>query len=139
MATSTQTLKDMLNQSNPNDLADALKQVQLGDVLTPVEHDTGTISATATITLPGNGALLVQSARVVTSGTAASVGTYLVGDSGSTPALPAGGASAGAGVASSSADGTTITFPNTVTRVVVKYIPRSALALTEAYPPLPTT
>lgn len=119
-ATKTPTLKDLLNDANDQTLARALRALGLGDMIDPAEWDSGTISASATVQPPG-GCRTIQSIRVVTSGTAASVGTYLGGDSGVTPLLPPGGASTAVGIASVSADGTTITFPNTVTRVIVRY------------------
>lgn len=128
-STSKETLKSALNQANPNKLPDALAQVDLGDVLTVQEYDTGTITATDTVALPG-GALLVQSAQVVTSGTAASVGHYLPGNSGSTPLLPPGGANVAVGICKVPADGASVIFPNTVTRAIVRYIKKPAVALT---------
>jgi predicted RecA/RadA family phage recombinase len=88
----------------------------------PILEDSGTISASATVVL-AQAALMIQSTRVVTSGTAGSVGCYLVADHSATPCLPA-AASTQPGVATISADGLTLTFPNTVTRVVTQYIPR---------------
>lgn len=92
----------------------------------PIVEDTGTITASATVALT-KAASMIQSTRVVTSGTAGSVGSYLVADSGATPVIPTGGASLAPGVAKISADGLTLTFPNTVTRVVTQYIPRAAV------------
>jgi len=126
-----ETLLTALNDANLNKLADVFAKIDLGTILNVTEYDTGTIPASATVALPG-GALLVQSARVVTSGTAGSVGPYHVSDAGATPAVqPTATAYAGAaiGLASLSADGTTLTFPNTVTRVVVRYIKKPAVAL----------
>jgi hypothetical protein len=135
MSTTTvpQTLSVELSASNPGTIADCLRKVNLSGVLNAVEHDTGTITASATVSIPAPGALLVQSARVVSSGTAASVGTYGVGDSGATPVLPTGGASAGLGIATLSTDGLTMTFPNTVTQAVIRYIAKPATALTELF------
>lgn len=130
--TQTETLKSALNEANPNKLADAMAQIDLGDILTPLVTDTGAITASATVTLDPP-ALMVQAARVVTSGTAASVGSYLVSDASATTSIPPGGASSGAGVAKISADGTTITFPNTITRAVIQYIPLPATDLTDAF------
>jgi hypothetical protein len=124
------TLAVELNTANPDTLADALRKVQLGSLLASVEYDTGTITASATVSIPAPGALLVQSARVVASGTIGSVGTYLVGDSAATPAVPGGGVS---GVAKITADGLTITFPNTVTRAIVRYIPNPATLLSNSF------
>lgn len=139
------TLKEALAKADPNTLADALRKVDLGNLLQVKEYDTGTITATAAVTIPESGALAVLSARVVTSGTAASVGTYMVGDSAVTPLLPPGGASTAVGIASAqgiTAPGagltgtgriSTITFPNTVTRVVIRYIAAPETLLTALF------
>ncbi len=132
--TKTQTLGVTLTQASPDTLPDALRDVDLGNLLQMKEYDTGAITAVAAVPVPED-ALAVLSARVVTSGTAASVGTYMVGDSAVTPLLPPGGASTAVGIASSQgvANGggavaavggvlSTVTFPNTVTRVVFRYI-----------------
>jgi hypothetical protein len=133
--TSTETLKAALDQANPNKVADALQKIALGTVLTPIVYDTGVLSGAlivAAIPLPSP-ALLVQSARVVSSGTAASVGTYLVSDASAVAVIPPGGASAAAGVAKLAADGTTVTFPNTVTRAIIQYIRRPVSDETAAF------
>jgi hypothetical protein len=121
-----------LTRCDPNNLADLLRKVDLGALLTLQEWDSGTITASADVTPPG-GCLLVQSVHVVTSGTAASVGHYHPGNSTSTPLLPPGGANTAVGIAKVSADGLTITLPNTVTRVIVRYIKKPATALTTAF------
>lgn len=123
---STRTIGTELNRADPNNLPDMIRKVALGDLLTVQEWDSGTITASATITPPG-GCLLVQSVQVVTSGTAASVGHYHPGNNGSTPLLPPGGANVAVGICAVSADGTTITLPNTITRAIVRYIKRPAL------------
>jgi predicted naringenin-chalcone synthase len=127
-ATLKETLKSALDEANLNKLADALGQIDLGSILTPVEHDTGVITGATSITLPGLGALLVQSVRVV-SGTE-TAGEKVVSDSGSTP-----GDINTSGVFSCklNAAGTAITFSANVTRVVVRYIPNPAKALTDAF------
>lgn len=129
--TATRTLQDVLNDADLNQLSAALYKVQLGELLEIQEYDTGTITASAAVTIPG-GALLVQSARVVTSGTAASVGCYLCADSGATAFLPT-AASERPGVAVLNAAGTTVTFPNTVTRVVIRYIKKPATAISGSF------
>lgn len=129
--TATRTLQDVLNDADLNQLSAALYKVQLGELLEIQEYDTGTITAAAAVTIPG-GALLVQSARVVTSGTAASVGCYLCADSGATAFLPT-AASERPGVAVLNAAGTTVTFPNTVTRVVIRYIKKPATAISGSF------
>lgn len=142
--TKVDTLKEVLTKADPDQLSDALRKVDLGNLLQVKEYDTGTITAVAAVPI-AEGALAVLSARVVTSGTAASVGTYLVGDSSVTPLLPPGGASVAVGIASAqgiSAPGagltgtgriTTVTFPNTVTRVVFRYIAAPTVALTAKF------
>jgi hypothetical protein len=145
MTTSTvQTLKEILTKADPNQLADALRKVNLGNLLQIKEFDTGTITAAAAVAIP-EGALAVLHARVVTSGTAASVGSYHVGDSAVTPLLPPGGASVAVGIASSqgitapgaglitAGEVTTVTFPNTVTRVVFRYIAAPFIPLTDKF------
>jgi hypothetical protein len=129
--TATRTLQDVLNDADLNQLSAALYKVQLGELLEIQEYDTGTITGTADVTIPG-GALLVQSARVVTSGTAASVGCYLCADSGATAYLPT-AASQRPGVAVLNAAGTQVTFPNTVTRVVIRYIKKPANAISGSF------
>lgn len=138
------TVKDVLSKADPDNLPDALRKVDLGNLLQIKEYDTGTITGVAAVPLPED-ALAVLSARVVTSGTATSVGTYMVGDSAVTPLLPPGGASTAVGIASAqgiSAPGagltgtgriTTVTFPNTVTRVVFRYIAAPKALLTSKF------
>lgn len=125
---SDKTLKQLLDEPDMNRLPYLLKKLALGTMLEVQEYDTGTITASASVTIPG-GALNVQSARVVTSGTAASVGVYLAADSGVTPLLPPGGANTAVGIAKLSADGSTITFPNTVTRAIIRYTKKPATDL----------
>jgi hypothetical protein len=128
-ATKKYSIQEALNRGDLNDIAQALALIQIGEILEVQEWDSGTITASATVTPPGE-CLLIQSIHVVSSGTGASVGHYLPGNSTSTPLLPPGGANAGVGIATVSADGKTITLPNTVTRVIVRYIKKPAKALT---------
>ena len=123
--TADPTLGSQLNAADLDTLTQALSMVQLGAMLTPTEWDSGAITASATVQ-PPDGCLSVQSCRVAASGTGASVGTYLCADSGVTPLLPPGGASTAVGIASLSADGKTITLPNSVTHVIVRYVPLPA-------------
>lgn len=132
-ATKVPTLLAALSNADLNQIADVFRQMDLGNMFEVKEYDTGTIAAVAAVPLPEE-ALRVESARVVTSGTGASVGTYMVGDSAVTPLLPPGGASTAIGIASAqgiAAPGaglttkgviTSVTFPNTVTRVIFRYI-----------------
>jgi len=144
--TVTDTIGAELTKANPGTLPDVMRLMDLGNMLQMKEYDTGTISAVAAVPVPED-ALAVLSARVVTSGTGASVGTYMVGDSAVTPLLPPGGASTAVGIASSQgvANGgaaaaavggvlSTVTFPNTVTRVVFRYIAGPKNKLSAAFP-----
>jgi len=122
--TSSLTIQGALDNAVPTVFEAALNMLDLGTMLTNTEYDTGTVSASATVVLPYEAAF-VQSARVVTSGTAGSLGSYVVADSAATPVAPP-SASTQPGVASIATDRKTITFPNTVTRVVVRYLPMCA-------------
>lgn len=126
------TIKEELNRGDTNNAPQLLGLIKLGDMLDVAEYDTGTITGVAAVPLPG-GALMVQSARVVTSATGGSVGVYIASDSAATPLLPPGGASVAVGVAALAADGSTLTFPNTVTRVIVRYVKKPAVALSSTY------
>lgn len=136
--TAVQTLGTLLTQADPNTLADALRKVDLGNMLQVKEYDTGTIAGTASIVLPEE-ALAVLSARIVTATTATKVGTYMVTpDTGVTKLTAA--TSGVVGLATLGADRKTITFEATdATRVLVKYIPAPATALTEIFAPSVTT
>lgn len=147
--TKVETIRQVLNQASPDELADAFRKIKLGDMLSVIKVTVAALTATAapditsaavkaaaTIVgttlesgenLPPIGQLL--SLRVTASGTAASVGSYIATDTGGTATLPTGGASAGVGIAKLSDDGTTITFPNTVTAFVVTYRPRAPAAI----------
>lgn len=118
--TKVHSTQQVLDDGNPTDIASALQNIKFGSMLVPLEEDTGTITASATVVLK-NRALFIQSTRVVTSGTAGSVGAYQVADSAVTPAVPA-AANTNPGVARLGLDGKTLTFPNTVTRVITKYL-----------------
>jgi len=139
-ATAAETIKSVLTKADPNKIADALAKVDLGNMLQAKEWDSGSITAAAAVLLP-EGALSIMSVHVITSGTAASVGHYLPGNSASTPLLPPGGANTAVGICSvqglaapgagltTSGTITGVTFPNTVTRVVIRYIPSPTAAI----------
>lgn len=146
--TFVETLQKELDDANPTTLADALRQVRLGTLLTPLKRvftgltaaaafDLTAIDGTGEVVGAGNPnrlpALITHTLRVTASGTAASLGTYIAGDAGATPIIPPGGASAAVGVATISDDGKTLTFPNTITGFVVEYIPRAAVAMSSAF------
>lgn len=148
------TLQAELSRSDANTLPDALRRVNLGKKFAHVKAVVAALTATAApditsaavkaaATITGLQTLdtgenlpaidTIVSLRVTASGTAASVGTYIVSDAGGTPTLPTGGASAGVGIATLSDDGKTITFPNTVTAFTIVYMPRAENPVTESY------
>ena len=96
------TLKSVLDDANPNNLADALQKVKLGSVLDVIEElitiPAGTSLVLSTASAAKKASSIVQSVDVVT-GTA--TGVRIIGASTTTPS---------ATVVSLSADGDTITF-----------------------------
>lgn len=143
-ATSKRSLKTVLDEANPNELADALRKALLGTLLTPLKRvftgltaaaafDLTAIDATGETTGVNNPnrlpALVVQALEGVSesSGTA-SKGTYVIGvHAVSTTIDPTN--STVAGVATLSDDGKTITFPEAdVTGFTIIYLPRTVSA-----------
>ena len=124
--TATKSLGTQLDQADPNTLADVLRQVQLGTILTPLKK-TLTLSAFGTVFTLNPPALTVNTFRVSdNTGGNAAVGARFIGDAGAT---------ASSTVAKLSDDGTTITVEGTgALAAVVEYIPRSATDLTAAEP-----
>lgn len=122
-ATATPTLGLALEQANPNNIADALRLVNLSKMLEPQKL---TVSQTAALTVPLDPpALLVQSVRV-TAG-AAAAGLRQIGDA---------AASASATVCKLSDDGATLTFEANVTDAIVVYMARSEASLSSQFPVL---
>lgn len=152
-ATAEKTLRSALNIANLNELCEVLQRIKLGNMLSPVKVVVAALTAAAAvditaaatkaaatitgITLATGENLpainLVKTLRVTASGTAGSLGTYIIGDAGSTPIVPPGGAGVAVGIATISDDGKTITFPNTVTAFTIEYMPRPAVSLDTAY------
>ncbi len=162
--TAATTLKTELDKADPNIVADLLRKIKLGTILTPLRVDITGITASATIDITSaftgatvlvNGVslgaaagvpaasrlppcLIMKALQVVTSGTAASLGAYIAGLTGTppagiTPALPTSGAQLGVGQASLSDDGKTLVFPNTVTGISFEYVPRSNTDMSTAF------
>lgn len=149
------TFAEKLNDANPNLLATLLQQVKLGKMLDPVKVTFAGLTAAAAIDITTSASRtgatinlglegiaageglppiqMVKTLRVTASATAASLGTYIVSDSGGTAIIPPGGAGAAVGIALLSDDGKTITFPNTITAFVLEYMPRSEVDLTDTY------
>lgn len=157
MPTSTKprTLQDVLQDANPQNLADAVRKTNanafkvitvtfaaLADV---AAHDITTAASKAGITaLAGvdalaDGEMLPAIGQVVslrsTAGTIAVQGAHVMADAGGTALVPN---AAHAGVALLSADGKTVTFQAGVTAFVLSYVPRSATALTDVFAPYPS-
>ncbi|HUK32942.1 MAG TPA: hypothetical protein VLV86_03465 [Vicinamibacterales bacterium] len=116
LSTVPQTLKKETNDANPGTIADCLRQIGLGDVLSVQKQDI-TQSSASTMTL-SPAALVVQSVRVISG--AAAAGLRQIGDSGATPSTT---------VATLSDDGTTLTFEAGVTEAIVVYMQRSNTSL----------
>jgi hypothetical protein len=128
--TQNQTVGFNLDQGTPARMLTAAARVHLATMLTPVDTGDVTVSAAAAVVLPNSGAAnIVESCEVVASGTAGSLGWYTVVPTGAVEAVPS-TAGQGDGIATISADGTTITFPNTVTQYRVRYLPQPAVAFT---------
>jgi hypothetical protein len=156
MTTTSQNvdIRQILNMARPDQLADVLKAIKVGNMFSPVKAVVAGLGATATPTinsaatkaaatvtgitlrtgenLPPIG--LVKSLQVIASGTAASLGSYIAGTAGSTPLIPPGGAQAAVGIFTLSEDGVTLTFPNTITAFTIEYIPRPYVAMTTEFP-----
>ena len=130
--TAVHTLKDALTKADPNQIADALRKVDLGNLLTVKEYDTGTVSAlTGGVVLPEK-ALMIQSVRVVTATTGTIVGTYVAADASATKVTA--GTGSAVGICRVDATGQTLTFTAAdVTRAIVRYIPAPAALLTDKF------
>lgn len=139
------TLKSALDLARPGQLEDLLAKIRMGTLLTPLKRVFTGLTAAASFDLTlidGTGettgvnnpnrlaALVVSYLRLDASGTAASVGNYIVGPPTSTLLVPPGGANAAVGVARLSDDGKTLTFPNTITGFTILYVPRSFTDMT---------
>jgi hypothetical protein len=135
-STAVETLQAALDRADPNKLADALRKVKLGSMLSPLKVTFASMTSVAeqNITSAANFAaatinqgsaaytrnlppiLAIDSMRV-TAGTAAT-GERTIGDSGATTSTT---------VAKLSDDGTTLTCEAAYTGMVLEYIPRSAV------------
>lgn len=102
----------VLDQANPQDIADVLRKYRFGTMFAKVPPTTVTQSAAATMTLSPPAVLGTLMVRVTTVGTAAA-GFRNVADVAATPS---------ATLATLSNDGKTLTFEGTVTAAVVSYM-----------------
>lgn len=150
------TLQRALDAGDLNVLADLMRKIRLGTMLSPIKlvatgltaaasFDITAVAFRAFCTLTGveiptgeglPAILAVKTLRITASGTAGSVGPYVVGDAGVTPAIPPTAtayAGAAVGLAKLSDDGKTITFPNTVTAFTLEYIARAYTDLDDTF------
>lgn len=148
-STLIRTLQLVIDEANPNELADVLRQLKLGTAHNVLKREFTGLTAAAAFDLTaidGTGetsgtanpnrlpARTVRTLRCTASGTANSVGSYALSDAGGTAVSPTAGANIG--IALISDDGKTITFPTTVTAFVIEYLPitLTAAQLAAAYP-----
>lgn len=141
------TLQKALDRGDLDILGSVVQKMKLGTMMTPLKRVFAGLTAAASFDLTlidGTGetvgaananrlpVLCTHYLRLDASGTAASVGNYIVGPPTSVLLIPPGGANAAVGVARISDDGKTITFPNTITGFTISYIPRSNVDMTAA-------
>lgn len=137
-ATKAATVQQVLDDANPQNVADALRMMKLGTILTPLKRTFTGLTAAASFDLTeidGTGettgdsnpnrlaALCINTLRVTAVGTG-STGTRFVSDTGGT---------ASSTVVKISDDGKTVTFEGTVTAFVIQYIPRPQVAMTDLF------
>ena len=128
--TKTLTVKDALDQADPNQLPDALSKVKLGTLLTPINKHFTALASVDTLTLDPP-ALYVESVRVVDGG-GTGEGSYLTSDDDAT-ASDASNLN-GPGVCKISDDGATLTFASAViVEAIVQYIPKPDTDLTDIF------
>ena len=161
MTTLAQRALDAIQNGDPRDHATIMQKLRAGYLFCPIKIVGTAVTAVTNLTLSElrNGADgivitsliggntfpanftppkigVVRSLRVGASGTAGSVGTYVMTDrpDGAT-IVPPGGASAAAGIAELSDDGDIITFPNSITGFTLVYLPMPYIDLNTAWPP----
>jgi hypothetical protein len=143
-ATIAPSLQAALNAADPNELADILRLIKLGNILTPLKRTFTALTGAATYNLtaldatgetvgvanPNRLALLaLRTLRVTAATTGTTVGVYALVDSGGAALTP--NTSSVVGLAIISDDGTTLTFPSAdVTAFVIEYVPQSASSMT---------
>lgn len=157
MSTTTpadRTIQNILNTGNLNDLSLVLQKIKLGNVLGTVKVVCASLAATAAPVITGSAVrlastitglergttenlppiLAVKTLRCTTSGTGTTVGAYGVTDAAGTAVTA--NTSTVMGVALLSDDGTTLTFPTTITGFVLEYVPRPNTDLDTVWPEL---
>lgn len=149
-ATTARTLKAVIDEANPNEIADVLKLLKLGTGNSILKRTFTGLTGAATYNLTALDASgetagvananrlaveMMVTLRVTAATTANTVGSYILTDASGTAVSPA--ASTVVGIAKISDDGTTLTFPTAdVTAFVIEYWPRvlSAAQLAANYP-----
>lgn len=141
----TQTLQEVLSKADPNRLADALRKVDLGNMLKVHKLTLTNTAVAATIEMPAKGDLSITNGATVTTANAASGGNIMVpvavrvsdvtGGTGAAGVRFVGDASAtpSATVCALSADGSTLTFEGTVKAAVVWYIAMPATLISDLF------
>lgn len=123
------TLADVLSQSNPNLIADALKKVNLGVLLQ--KQSESLTPASATVVLAKQAFSGAAISVVVSSG--ANAGVYIVGEQLASGDLVDAVSGTSAGIASLGADGVTLTFKSSVAACVVTYMAASEVPLSTIF------
>lgn len=141
-STKNRSTQLVLDEANPNDIANGLAALRLGTVFAPLKRAFTGLTAAAAFditAIDGTGetagagnpnrlpAAHVRTLRCTASGTANSVGSYIVSDAAGTAVSPTAGANVG--IALLSDDGKTVTFPTTVTAFIVEYVPLTLSAV----------
>jgi hypothetical protein len=159
----SETIQSELDRGNANTAADCFRKMLLGSMLCRLKAVVTGMTAASTVNittiLTALGAAVVtvtginlqggdlkvlppilalRSLRITASGTAGSLGTYVLSDVGGTAIVPPGGAGAAVGIVTLSDDGTTITFPNTITAFTIEYLGGSNTDMTTFFEPSPS-
>lgn len=123
--TATRTIKEVLSEANPNEIADALHELgNFGDICGVIDESFTNSPVATTVKLSQKaGAICFVDVESV-AGAAGAAGARIVGSSVATPS---------ATVCSLGTDGQTITFEGTVTTVHVRYIPAPTNAVTAVF------
>lgn len=148
MSTTTfeQTIRRVLNQANPNTIADALRKVKLGNMMSKVKVTvTGATSAAAhVITSAGfrtNGTVTVEGIDLVTGERLPPIGQLLTCRATAGAAGTLGRYAVGQGFAPTTTtvavhdDGSTITLEAAATAFIIEYIPGPAVDLDTIFAP----
>lgn len=149
------TKQQELNRGKPDKIATVFQAMKLGNMLAgsvkvtaaalapAATFDITTAAVRAASTISGLDRessdnlppiMVVKTLRVTASGTANSVGSYIVSDAAGTALSPTAGANVG--IALLSDDGKSLTFPSTVTAFVIEYVPRPAVDITSSLYPV---